>query len=119
MRPGEWEASIEEAVAQRLEERFAVRPNTAFCNRGSARLELSCRQELAFSRSFAMRFVAALCSRTGAMAVPPPPLEELTTLIDAAPPMPGGAYLHNNPLSGSPHAVITPFRHSSAGQIAL
>ncbi len=65
--------------------------------------------ELAFSRSFAMRFVAALCSRTEAMAVPPPPLEELTTLIDAAPPMPGGAYLQNNPLSGSPHAVIIHF----------
>ena len=48
---------------------------------------------LAFWRSFAMRFVAALCSRTEAIAVPPPPLQELTTLIDAAPPMPGGEYL--------------------------
>ncbi|MEK4031797.1 DEAD/DEAH box helicase [Methylocystis sp. IM3] len=52
---------------------------------------------LAFWRAFAMRFVAALCGRQEpagqAAAIPAPPLDELATLVDEAPPMQGGEYL--------------------------
>ena len=109
LEPGESEAPIEEAVAERLEERFAPGPGHGLLQLGFSEAGTLLPPALAFWRSFAMRFVAALCSYMEAIAIPPPPLEELTTLIDAAPPMPGGAYLHSNPLSRSPHAVITHF----------
>ena len=89
-------------------------PKTAFCNWGSAR------PALAFWRSFTIRFVAALCSRTEAIAGPPPPFEELTTLLDAAPPRPGGEYLDTNPvtpLSSRRHHPL--FGIARRGQIAL
>ena len=109
LEPGEAEALLDEGVAERLEKHFARGPGHGLLQLGLSEAGTLLPAPLAFWRGFAMRFVAALCSRTEAIAVPPPPLEELTTLIDAAPPMPGGAYLHNNPLSRSPHAVITHF----------
>ena len=95
-------------------------PDTPFCNWCSREAGTLGPPELAFSRSFAMRFVAALGSRTEAIAVPPPPLQELTTLIDAAPPMPGGEYLDTNPvtpLSSRRHHPL--FSTARRGQIAL
>ena len=89
----ESEAPIEEAVAERLEERFARGPGHGLLQLGLSEAGTLLPPALAFSRSFAMCFVAALGSRTEATTVPPPPSDELTTLIDAAPPMPGGEYL--------------------------
>ena len=93
LEPGEAEAPIEEAVAERLEERFARGPGHGLLQLGLSEAGTFLPPALGFWRSFAMRFVAALCSRTEAIAVPPPSLKELATLIDAAPPMPGGEYL--------------------------
>ena len=93
LEPRESEAPVEEAVAERLEERFARGPGHGLLQLGLSEAGTFLPPALGFWRSFAMRFVAALCSRTEAIAVPPPPLEELAALIDAAPPMPGGEYL--------------------------
>ena len=93
LEPGEAEAPIEEAVAERLEERFARGPGHGLLQLGLSEAGTFLPPALGFWRSFAMRFVAALCSRTEAIAVPPPSLKELATLIGAAPPMPGGEYL--------------------------
>jgi hypothetical protein len=71
---------------------------------------------LAFWRSFTMRFVAALCSRAEAIAVPPP-FEELTTLLDAAPPKPGGDTNPVAPVSSRRHHRL--FGIARRGQIAL
>ena|SRR5208283_3111637 len=61
LEPRESEPPIEEAVAERLVVSCGGR-DTAFCNWGSAR------PALAFWRSFTMRFIAALCSRTEAIS---------------------------------------------------
>ena len=93
LQPGELEAPLEEAVAERLEERFARGPGNGLLQLGLSEAGTLLPPPLAFWRSFAMRFVAKLCSRTEATAVPPPSLNELKALIDAAPPMLGGEYL--------------------------
>ena len=93
LQPGESEAPLDEAVAERLEERFARGPGHGLLQLGLSETGTLLPPALAFWRSFAMRFVAALCSRTEAIAVPPPSLNELGVLIDAAPPMLGGEYL--------------------------
>ena len=93
LQPSELEVPLDEAVAERLEERFARGSGQGLLQLGLSEAGTFLPPALGFWRSFAMRFVAALCSRTEAIVVPPPPLEELTILIDAAPPMPGGEYL--------------------------
>jgi hypothetical protein len=120
LEPGESEAPIEEAVAERFEELFTRGPGHGLLQLGLSEVGTLLPPALAFWRSFAMRFVAALCSRTEAIAVPPPPLEELTTLIEAAPPMLGGDYLDTNPVTPPSSRRHPPlFGIARRGQIAL
>jgi superfamily II DNA or RNA helicase len=93
LEPGEAESPIGEAVAERLEERFAQGPGHGLLQLGLSEAGTLLPPALAFWRGFAMRFVAALCSGKDATAVQPPPLEELNALLDAAPPVQGGEYL--------------------------
>ncbi|MDR0780112.1 MAG: DEAD/DEAH box helicase [Pseudomonadales bacterium] len=48
--------------------------------------------DLAFWRAWASAFIAARC-RAGEVNLPAPSADELTNLVSAAPPMPGGEYL--------------------------
>ena len=87
LEPGESEAPIEQAVAERLEERFAWGPGHGLLQLRLSEAGTLLPPALAFWCSFPMRFVAALCSRTEAIAVPPPSLKELATLIDPYAPL--------------------------------
>lgn len=93
LEPEEAEVSIDEAVAERLEGRFAQGMGHGLLQLGLSEAGALLPPTLAFWRSFAMRFVAALCTRKEATTVPPPPLEELAGMVEAAPPMRGGEYL--------------------------
>ena len=67
LQPRELEAPIEETVAERLEEHFARGPGHGLLQLGLSEAGTLLPPALAFWRSFAMRFVAALCSRTEAI----------------------------------------------------
>jgi len=117
---GESEAPIEEAVAERLEEHFPRGPGRGLLQLGLSEAGMLLPPALGFWRSFAMRFVSALCSGNEALKIPALPLEELNTLIDAAPPRPGGKYLDTNPVTPfSPRLHHPLFGIARRGQIAL
>ncbi|MGD1036594.1 MAG: DEAD/DEAH box helicase [Roseiarcus sp.] len=91
--------SLDEAVARRLEQRFARDCGHGLLQLGAGEAGSRLPPALAFWRVFAMRFVTALCGRDEAGSapeaakVPAPSQDELILLIDQAPPMQGGEYL--------------------------
>jgi non-specific serine/threonine protein kinase len=93
LEPGGSDTLLEEGVAERLEKQFARGSGYGLLHLGLSEVGTPLGPALGFWRSFAMRFIAALCSDTEASLAPPPSPEELATLVDAAPPMPGGEYL--------------------------
>ena len=89
---------IDDAVADRLEEHFARDAGHGLLQLGVGEAGSRLPSALAYGRAFAMRFIAALCTRDDVAAgeapnIPPPPPDELAALIDEAPPMKGGEYL--------------------------
>jgi superfamily II DNA or RNA helicase len=90
---------LDETVTDRLVPRFARDGGHGLLQLGIAEAGSQLPPALAFWRAFAMRFVAALCARDETAAtgkagnIPAPPPDELTGLIDAAPPIQGGEYL--------------------------
>jgi non-specific serine/threonine protein kinase len=94
----ESEFPLDDAVADRLEPAFARGAGHGLLQLGMAEAGSRLAPELAFWRTFAMRFVAALCAAGepaagGAPQVSGPGEEELNALVDEAPPMRGGEYL--------------------------
>jgi non-specific serine/threonine protein kinase len=97
----EWRAaefSLDDDVAGRLEAAFARGGGHGLLQLGAAEAGSRLSPELAFWRAFAMRFVAAVCASEerdtgGAPRVSEPAEDELSALVDEAPPMRGGEYL--------------------------
>jgi SNF2-related domain/SNF2 Helicase protein/Helicase conserved C-terminal domain len=99
LEPVDNEFPLDEAVADRLEKRFARDSGHGLLQLGVGEAGSNLSPALAWWRAFAMRFVAALCTRDDAgqagkpIHVPAPPHHDLAALIDEAPPMQGGEYL--------------------------
>jgi SNF2-related domain/SNF2 Helicase protein/Helicase conserved C-terminal domain len=94
----ESEFPLDDAVAARLELAFARGAGHGLLQLGMAEAGSRLTPELAFWRAFAMRFVAALCAggepaAGGAPQISEPGDDELSALVDEAPPMRGGEYL--------------------------
>jgi non-specific serine/threonine protein kinase len=83
------------AVGQRLEAAFARGPGWGLLQLGASEVDALLPRDLGYWRSFAGRFVTAVCAQAGAEApLPaPPPLEELDQLVAGVPPMRGAEYL--------------------------
>ena len=92
------DSSVDDGVAGRLEAAFARGSGHGLLQLGAAEAGSRLTPELAFWRAFAMRFVAAVCAggepaAGGAPRVREPAEDDLTAIIDEAPPMRGGEYL--------------------------
>ncbi len=97
----EWQAAeflLDDEVAARLKAAFVRGGGHGLLQLGAAEAGSRLSPELAYWRAFAMRFVAAVCASeetaaAGAPRVPEPAEDELSALVDEAPPMRGGEYL--------------------------
>src|SRR5271157_2231606 len=92
------EYPLDDDVGGRLEAAFARGGGHGLLQLGAAEAGSRLSPELAFWRALAMRFVAALCAgeepaKGGAPRVSEPAEDELSALVDEAPPMRGGEYL--------------------------
>ena len=91
------EFSLDDGLAARLEKNFARGPGHGLLHLGAAEAGTSLPPTLAWWRDFAMRFIAELCGlgeTAQRQALPAPSTAELMALVDEAPPMRGGEYLH-------------------------
>src|ERR1700720_2812970 len=89
LEPVDNEFPLDEAVADRLEKHFARDSGHGLLQLGVGEAGSNLSPALAWWRAFAMRFVAALCTRDDAdkANVRALPVQELAALIDEAPPM--------------------------------
>jgi non-specific serine/threonine protein kinase len=111
-RPADDAATPELARAVRIEEAFVRGPGHGLLLLGAAEVGTVLPPAFAWFRELGARLVTEVCGRAasaepvGAPAPPPPPPppppsdEELTTLVNAAPPMPGSEYLTPTVLRG-------------------
>ncbi len=88
----EAEFALDDALAARLETAFGRGEGHGLLQLGLAEAGSHLPPDLAFWRAFAMRFVAALCGG-GEKAAGAPSPDDLSRLVDEAPPMSGGEYL--------------------------
>jgi non-specific serine/threonine protein kinase len=122
-------APAEDAVT--LPPELSVRLEPAFARGvGHGLLELGLREvgtplpsNFAYWRDFAARYVTALCTparvlpadgAVDAGEVPPPPADELSYLVNSAPPMPGGEYLSATVLARLWSMIDVAFRQQRA-----
>jgi hypothetical protein len=104
LEPVDNEFPLDEAVADRLEKHFARDSGHGLLQLGVGEAGSNLSPALAWWRAFAMRFVAALCTRDDAEKAKKPahvralPVQELAALIDEAPPMRGAEYLQSGAL---------------------
>jgi len=97
---------LDAGLAERLENSFARGAGHGLLRLGAGEAGSGLPPSLAWWRDFAMRFIADLCALGEAAqgkerrALPAPVADELTSLIDEAPPMQGAEYLRPEVLTG-------------------
>jgi non-specific serine/threonine protein kinase len=93
------DATIEEAAAARIKAAFARGQGHGLAQLGLAEAGVRLPADLAFWRSFALRFIASRC-RAGDDDAPEPDADEFAQIAEQAPPMRGGEYLDADALAG-------------------